>query len=105
MKVLVTGGTGFIGRYLCGELVDRGHDVTALARSPEASDLPAGVSVERGDVTDRDSLAFSGQDVVVNLVALSPLFEPPSGQTHERVHLDGTKNLVRACEEGGVSRF
>lgn len=106
MKVLVTGGTGFIGRHLCTELDDRGHDVTALARSPDASDLPAGVSVERGDVTDRGSLDLSGQDVVVNLVALSPLWEPEGGtEMHDRVHRQGTGNLVRAAEDAGVQRF
>ncbi|WP_122089072.1 complex I NDUFA9 subunit family protein [Halalkalicoccus subterraneus] len=105
MKVLVTGGTGFIGRHLCAELDDRGHDVTALARSPDASDLPAGVSVEQGDVTDRGSLDLSGQDVVVNLVALSPLFEPKGGKTHESVHLGGTRNVVDAAEDAGVSRL
>lgn len=105
MKVLVTGGTGFIGRHLCADLDNRGHDVTALARSLDASGLPAGVSVEQGDVTDRGSLDFSGQDVVVNLVALSPLFEPKGDKTHESVHLDGTKNVVSASEDAGVSRL
>lgn len=105
MKVLVTGGTGFIGRHLCADLDDRGHDVTALARSPDASGLPAGVSVEQGDVTDRSSLDFAGQDVVVNLVALSPLFEPQGDKSHESVHLGGTKNVVDASEDAGVSRL
>ncbi|ADJ14381.1 complex I NDUFA9 subunit family protein [Halalkalicoccus jeotgali] len=105
MKVLVTGGTGFIGRHLCAKLAQRGHDVTALARSPDASSLPADVAVERGDVTDRGTLDFAGQDVVVNLVALSPLFEPKGEKTHESVHLDGTRNVVDAAEAAGVSRL
>lgn len=106
MKVLVTGGTGFIGRYLCAELDSRGHDVTALARSPDAGDLPAGVEVVEGDVTDRDSLDLAGQEVVVNLVALSPLWEPEGGnEMHDRVHRQGTENLVNAAEEAGVQRF
>lgn len=105
MKVLVTGGTGFIGRHLCAELVDRGHDVTALARSPDASDLPTGVSVVQGDVTDRVSLDFEGQEVVVNLVALSPLFQPTGGATHESVHLDGTRNVVSEATDAGVERL
>ncbi|KYH26252.1 hypothetical protein HAPAU_13470 [Halalkalicoccus paucihalophilus] len=105
MKVLVTGGTGFIGRHLCAELDERGHDVTALARSPDASGLPAGVSVVQGDVTDRASLDFEGQGVVVNLVALSPLFQPTGDTTHESVHLDGTRNVVSEATDAGVSRI
>lgn len=105
MKVLVTGGTGFVGRYLCAELNERGHDVTALARSPDTSELPASVSVEQGDVTDRDSLDFAGQETVVNLVALSPLFDPKGDKTHESVHLGGTRNVVSAAEDAGVSRI
>ncbi|MCH7661282.1 MAG: complex I NDUFA9 subunit family protein [Euryarchaeota archaeon] len=105
MKVLVTGGTGFVGRYLCAELAERGHDVTALARSPDSSGLPEVVAVEQGDVTDRGSLDFAGYDVVVNLVALSPLFDPKGEKTHESVHLGGTRNVVSAAEDAGVSRL
>ncbi|WP_430506550.1 complex I NDUFA9 subunit family protein [Haloparvum sp. PAK95] len=106
MDVLVAGGTGFIGSYLCRELADRGHDVTALSRSPE--DTPEGVEAAIGDVTAYDSIAqtVEGRDAVVNLVALSPLFEPKGGnEMHDVVHRGGTENLVRAAEEGGVDRF
>jgi NADH dehydrogenase len=107
MRVLVTGGTGFIGRYLCDELRERGHDVTALARSPDAGDLPEGVTAVEGDVTDRDSLdePFEDQEVVVNLVALSPLFQPEGGEGHESVHLGGTRNVVDAAEAHDVERL
>ena len=106
MKVLVAGGTGFIGSYLCRELVERGHEVTALSRSPE--DTPEGVDSAVGDVTAYDSIApaVEGQDAVVNLVALSPLFEPKGGnEMHDRIHRGGTENLVTAAEAGDVERF
>ncbi|MFC7076987.1 complex I NDUFA9 subunit family protein [Haloarcula halophila] len=108
MDVLVAGGTGFIGQYLCRELDSRGHDVTALARNPHGGSLPDGVTRKEGDVTDYDSIegAFEGQDAVVFLVALSPLFKPNGGdEMHERVHLGGTENCLRAAEEHGVDRF
>lgn len=104
MDVLVTGGTGFVGRHLCRELDDRGHSVTALSRSGEG-DLPESVAVRTGDVTDPDSLTdpMAGQDVVVNLVALSPLFKPRGGdEMHRRVHLQGTRNVVDAAEAADV---
>ncbi|WP_049983318.1 complex I NDUFA9 subunit family protein [Halorubrum sp. BV1] len=106
MKVLVAGGTGFIGSHLCRALADGGHEVTALSRS--ADDTPDDVTAAVGNVTDYDSIvdAVDGQDAVVNLVALSPLFEPKGGNVmHDRIHRGGTENLVRAAEEGGVDRF
>ncbi|MFT4889419.1 MAG: hypothetical protein ACI9YT_000328 [Halobacteriales archaeon] len=108
MNLLVTGGTGFIGTYLCNELADRGHDVTALARSPDGSDLAEGVETTVGDVTAYDSIegAFDGQDAVVNLVSLSPLFKPKGGdEKHFEVHLGGTENVVRAAEAHDLDRF
>ncbi|RJT04349.1 complex I NDUFA9 subunit family protein [Halococcus sp. IIIV-5B] len=107
MDVLVTGGGGFIGRYLCDELVERGHEVTALSRDPDPSIFDADVDTAVGDVTAYDSIegAFEGRDVVVNLVALSPLFQPPGDKSHEGVHLRGTENAVRAAEAHDVPRF
>ncbi|WP_135664472.1 complex I NDUFA9 subunit family protein [Halorhabdus rudnickae] len=108
MHVLVTGGDGFIGRYLCTELDERGHDVTALSRDPDPNVLPASAEIVSGDVTDPATLegAFDGVDVVVNLVALSPLFIPKGGnEMHERIHLQGTENVVEAAEDAGVDRI
>jgi len=104
MRVIVAGGTGYIGRHLCTALADRGHDVTALARSPDDADLPDVVDTAMGDVTAYDSIEshFEGVDVAVNLVALSPLFKPPKGLSHELVHTKGTANVVEACESHGV---
>ncbi|MFB6106888.1 MAG: complex I NDUFA9 subunit family protein [Halobacteriaceae archaeon] len=107
MQVLVAGGTGFIGRHLCRVLADRGHGVTALSRSRDA-DVPDGVTLATGDVTDYGSIAghVDEHDVVVNLVALSPLFEPRGGnEMHDRIHLGGTQNLVDAAANGRVDRF
>ncbi|MFP8951791.1 complex I NDUFA9 subunit family protein [Natrialbaceae archaeon A-arb3/5] len=107
MKVLVAGGTGFIGTNLCTELAARGHEVTALSRNPDGSDLPDDVALAAGDVSAYDSISdtVANHEAVVNFVSLSPLYQPPSGTDHETIHLGGTKNLVRAAENGGVDRF
>ena len=108
MNVLVVGGTGFVGQHLCRELNERGHDVTALSRSPGEAKLPDRVVRKAGDVTDYDSIegAFEGKDAVVFLPALSPLFKPDGGnEMHAAVHLGGTKNCVKAAEAHGVDRF
>ena len=108
MRVLVVGGTGFIGTALCAELKRRGHDVTALSRNPGGGDLPGGVNKAMGDVTQYGSIsgAFEGMDAVYNLVALSPLFKPSGGdRMHDRIHRQGTEHVVRAAAEHGVDRL
>ena len=108
MQVLVAGGNGFIGTNLVPALIDGGHDVTVLARNPDSDDLPDAADTASGDVTAYDSIesAVDGHDVVVNLVALSPLFQPAGGdEMHDEVHRHGTENLGRAAEAGGVERF
>lgn len=108
MNVLVVGGTGFVGTHLCRELAERGHHVTALSRSPDEADLPPEVDRVAGDATAYDSIegAFEGQDAVVFLVSLSPLFKPKGGyERHYDVHLGGTENAVRAAEEHGVEKY
>ena len=107
MQVLVAGGTGFIGANLCTELHERGHEVTALSRNPDDGELPDGVDPAMGDVSAYDSIAdtVADHDAVVNLVSLSPLYQPQGGADHETVHLGGTVNLVRAAEDGDVDRF
>ncbi|PSP65068.1 complex I NDUFA9 subunit family protein [Halobacteriales archaeon QH_8_67_27] len=108
MNVLVVGGNGFVGSHLCAELVDRGHDVTVLARNPQDGDLPGDVDTYAGDVTDYGSIegAFEGQDAVTNLVALSPLFKPDGGdEMHDRIHRGGTEHCLEAADEHDVDRF
>lgn len=105
MKVLVTGGTGFVGSSLCAELAARDHEVTALARTPDASAIAADVETVAGDVTDRATIDdhVAAADAVVNLVALSPLYRPKGGpERHREVHLGGTENVVAAAEAHDV---
>ena len=108
MNVLVTGGDGFVGSSLCDELASQGHDVTVLSRDPDSSIFSEDVETVMGDVTAYDSIesAFEGMDVVVNLVALSPLFQPKGGDDeHFEIHLGGTENAVRAAEEHSVPKI
>lgn len=107
MDVLVAGGTGFVGTALCAELDRRGHTVTALSRSPEGADLPDAVETVAADATDHEAVLshVEGQDAVVNLVALSPLFAPPDGLTHHGVHVGATEATVEAAEAADVDRY
>ena len=107
MDVLVLGGDGFVGRHLCAELVERGHAVTALSRTPEPAVLPDEVATTAGDVTDYPSIevAFEGKDAVVNLTALPPLHQPRPGTYHDTICTGGVINATRAARKHDVTRY
>jgi NADH dehydrogenase len=105
MKVLVTGGTGFVGPRVVHALRARDHDVRALVRRPQRGAQLAGWGAElvAGDVTDPASLraAVEGCTHVVHLVAIIK----GRPQDFDRVMTQGTRNLVAAAKDAGVSRF
>ncbi|MGJ4955949.1 SDR family oxidoreductase [Bradyrhizobium sp. HKCCYLRH2015] len=73
MTILVTGGTGNVGRRVVEQLVKRGADVRALVRDPAKANFPAGVQIAQGDLLDIDSLrgAFSGVSTLFLLNAVT----------------------------------
>ena len=107
MKVLVTGGGGFIGSELVFQLVTAGHGVRVLAAPGECVDrfqsLP--VDVFRGDITRPETLpeAFVGVDTVVHLAALAGDWAP--WDVFERVNVAGTRNVILAAEQAGAGRL
>ncbi len=105
MKVLVTGGTGFVGPKVVHELRAVGHDVRCLVRNPRRARTHEawGCEIVEGDVTDAASLgpAAAGCDAVVHLVAI--IVGKP--EDFERVMTRGTRDLVAAAREAGVRRF
>ena len=105
MKVLVTGGTGFVGPKVVHALRASGHDVRALVRRPDrATQLAAwGAELATGDVTDPASLraAVAGCTHVVHLVSILK----GSASDFNRVMTQGTSNLIAASKDEGVERF
>jgi uncharacterized protein YbjT (DUF2867 family) len=104
VRVLVTGATGFVGPAVANAISDAGHDVRVLERRPGAA-AQAGVhdaATVRGDMTDADSLreALQGCDAVVHLVAI----RQGRPEQFQRVMVEGTRNLIAACD-AGVQRF
>ena len=105
MKVLVTGATGFVGPKVANAIVAAGHDVRVLERTPGNAER-AGVRATEtapGDMTDSDSLAraVDGCETVVHLVAI----RQGRPEAFERIMIEGTRHLVAAAKEAGVSRF
>jgi len=105
VKVLVTGGTGFVGPKVVHALRARGHDVRALVRKPaRAKTLEAwGCELAQGDMTDPGSLdrAVEGCDAVVHLVAI--IQGPPVA--FRQIMEQGTRDLVSAAGRAGAGRF
>ncbi len=107
-KVLVTGGTGFVGANLADRLARMGCAVKILRR--ENSDLRAidGVEAEHcmGDVRDADSLkrAMRGCDTVFHTAAIVT-FEKSKSALQLEVNVSGTKNVVDACFASGVEKL
>jgi dihydroflavonol-4-reductase len=105
--VLVTGGTGFIGRHLCRRLLAEGCRVRVLCRDDAgAGDLVGSVEVATGDVTKPSSLpaALAGADTVFHLA--SALGATPFGpQGFFAVNADGTKNVLDAARTAGARRI
>lgn len=109
MKVLVTGGTGFIGTYFVPMLLQRGYSVRLLVRDKAKAVEKFGDSCEYfvGDVTDRQSLngCCEGIDIVYHLVAKSGNELPTENnfKIFRDINVGGTKNLLEECD--GIQRF
>jgi uncharacterized protein YbjT (DUF2867 family) len=103
-RILVLGGTGFVGRHLCKELARLQYRVTVPTRSKvqTVQSLPS-LDLVQADVHDPAALArlVRGHDAVVNLVAIlhGTSFE------FQRTHVDLVKKIVQACLDSGVTRL
>lgn len=109
MKILVTGGTGFIGGYFVPMLVEKGYQVRLIVRDEEKARKQFGDTCEYfiGDVTDKASVkgCCDGIDVVYHLVAKSGN-ELPSKENFElfrKINVGGTENIISEC--GDIKRF
>lgn len=105
--ILVTGGTGYVGKRMVEKLRQRNEEIRLLVRNPEKAQHLVGskVSIVKGDVTDPASLvsAMKGVDTVIHLVAI--IRELSGGVTFERMNYQATLNVVDAAKSAGVKRF
>ncbi len=111
MKIIVTGGAGFIGTHLTRRLLSGGHDVTVIDNEYNSTreSVPKGARFVFGDVTKPEDLApvfAEGADAVCHLagqVSIIRAFDNPVGDL--RTNTEGTINVVRACLEHKVPRL
>jgi nucleoside-diphosphate-sugar epimerase len=103
----VTGGSGFIGGRLIERLRADGHDVRALARSDHAAaQISArGGQPVPGDVGDVSAMRAGAHGCTWAFHAAAMLGDWGKREDFERVNVEGTANVLRACADAGVRRF
>ncbi|WP_295123827.1 NAD(P)-dependent oxidoreductase [uncultured Chitinophaga sp.] len=102
MKVALIGATGFVGSKLLAELLNRGHEVTAIARDTTKLEAKPGLTISKGDVFNVDATAatLSGHDAVLS--AYNP------GWTNPNIEADfikGAEAIQEAVKKSGVKRL
>jgi dihydroflavonol-4-reductase len=106
--VLVTGGTGFVGRALLRRLLADGRDVRALARSDDAASTLAelGATSVPGDLDDGGSLraAMEGVGTVFHVAGVNAMCLRDPSELY-RVNVDGSERVLRAAAHAGVGRI
>jgi NAD+-dependent farnesol dehydrogenase len=104
MRVLVTGGTGYLGRAVVQALAARRHLPVVFSRSASSSHLP-GLAID-GDVRDVEALAraAAGCDAICHMAALVSIWQPRMADFDD-INVGGLRNALSAAERAGVPRF
>jgi nucleoside-diphosphate-sugar epimerase len=99
MRVLVTGGGGFLGTAIVRKLQTQGHIITVVARGNYPWMSAAGIRLCRGDLADKASVqeAFQEQDLVIHSAAKAGVWGPH--QDYVRSNLEATHNVLALCRE------
>ncbi|HEX2592444.1 MAG TPA: NAD-dependent epimerase/dehydratase family protein [Rhizomicrobium sp.] len=105
MKILVTGGSGFLGTRLIPKLIAEGHDVFALARSEGTAEKVRGLGATPvlGDLDAPQKLSLPAIDAVAHTAAHFRFAGPRA--PYFRINVDGTAALLKAAEQAGAKTF
>ena len=104
MKILITGGTGFIGSYFVPMLLEQGYQVRLIVRDELKAKKQFGDKCEYivGDVTNKDSIkgCCEGVDIVFHLVAKSgnELPTKENFKLFRKINVNGTENIIAECK-------
>ena len=114
MEILVTGGAGFIGKHLVRSLLEKGNSVTIFdnfsnsTKDSVSSLVDIGAKIIEGGITKPLDIqnAVKDQDVVIHLAAKISVPESMNNPSETfRVNVDGTKNVLAACEKNHVKKL
>jgi nucleoside-diphosphate-sugar epimerase len=106
MKILVTGGGGFLGQALCRGLRARGHEVASFNRGHYAALEAMGVEQRRGDLADRDAVldAARGCDAIFHNAAKAGAWSRDPREFYD-ANVAGTRQVIDACRMHGIGRL
>ena len=106
MKIIIAGGTGFVGSALIKRLSAQGHHITLIVRPGSKAKIPTQAQIEAVSLDPGEPLIDLDKsgDVIINLVGIIREF-PSRGVTFENAHFRVTKNLVDFAKAKGISRF
>ena len=114
MNILVTGGAGFIGKYLVKSLLEKGNSVTIFddfsnsTKESISSLIEMGVKIIEGDITKPLEIinAVKDHEIVIHLAAKISVSESISNPLDTfQVNVEGTKNILTACEKNNVKKL
>src|SRR6516164_3310517 len=103
MKVAIIGVTGFVGKAILHELLNRGHQVTGIARHPEKLGFQhPDLAMKEGDVMNEEQIArlLKGQDAVIS--AYNPGWGNPNIY---KDYMEGAPHIQAAVKKAGVRRL
>ncbi len=105
MKILVTGGGGFLGQALCRGLIERGHDVTSFNRGlyPQLDAL--GVRQIQGDLADRNAVIAAAKHHHAMFHNAAKAGAWGSYDSYHRANVIGTDNVIAACRAHGIGQL
>ena len=105
MKILITGGGGFLGSEIVRQLLPEGHSLTIMARSRYPSIEALGVKCIQADIQNKDGLVdyLEGIDVVIHTAAKAGVWG--SRESYFGINLEGTRNVLTAAQAAGVKAF
>ena len=111
-KVLLLGGSGFVGTYIANRLSQRGMEVTVPTRRRERTKaliIQPNVEMPEVKINSEETLVslMQGQDVVINLVGVlhSRDVQLPYSEDFAEAHVELAKKIVAACKKAGVRRL
>jgi len=106
-RLVILGGTGFVGSYLVPRLAMDGHRIVLLSRNRErrrALAVVPGVEIHSTDVYDGNALRrqFEGADAVIHMIGS---LHPASGRSLQEIHVELARRVTGACQAAGVGRL
>jgi len=105
MKVLVTGGSGYLGSAVVKALVERGYQVSCLQRGKYPHLNQLGIDIHQGDIAEAGIVSNASKDceMIIHIAGLTGIWGPYSHYYHTNV--TGTKQVIEACLHNGIRKL